>query len=68
MAFGITDLVATVSISKGEYEKLIRESETLHKVKNYVGNVQYVSDNTLKTLLNIEEKSKESEGTGNDNT
>lgn len=66
MGFSITDLTATVSVSKAEYERLVRNSETLQKVRNYVGNVQYINDATLKILLDIEEKNKESEGMGNE--
>lgn len=62
---GITDTFTTVSVPKSEYEELVRDSETLQIVRDYVGKVQYINDATLKILLDIEEKSKESEGTEN---
>lgn len=50
-----------ITISQKEYEELIRDSETLNILTNYVANVDYVNDSVLKMLLCIEEKKKDKE-------
>lgn len=57
---GITDICATVSVPKPEYEELIRESNTLHILENIVSAQKYVDADTLRNILGI--KSNESEG------
>jgi hypothetical protein len=54
--YNLTDLVSTVSISKNEYEELVRNSLRLEIVKGYVEKSNYVSTNDIKFLLGIEEK------------
>ena len=57
--YGITDIGSTVTISKNEYENLVRDSEQLAIVKNYVEKQEYISTKDIKVLLEIEEKEGE---------
>jgi len=54
MINGITDVIATVSVPKSEYEELVRDSEQLAIVKNVIANSKYVSTDDLKIILDIE--------------
>lgn len=47
--------VATITISKLEYEILIRENERLETFKSYVRNHEYIDKSVAVTLLNIKE-------------
>lgn len=51
-----------VSISKGQYEDLIRESETLRILIEYIRSERVVTVSTIKVLLGM---SNEAEGNGN---
>lgn len=59
---GITDIVATVTVPKTEYEFLVRESERLAILENYVKNGKYTTFDDVKAILGISEK----EGDQND--
>lgn len=48
-------------IDKEEYELLVRDSERLAIVKNYVEKQEYISTKDIKILLEIEEKEGEEE-------
>lgn len=54
MLNGITDVIATVSVPKSEYEELVRDSERLAIVKNMLTNSKYVSTVDMKIILDIE--------------
>jgi len=58
--YNLTDLAATVSISKNEYEELVRDSEQLKIVKKFIKESKYAGSNDVAILLNIgEEKGEE---------
>ena len=57
---GLTDLVSTVTISKSEYEDLVRESNTLRIIENLVANKSSeVKVNVLREVLGMYEESEE---------
>lgn len=53
---GITDIVATVTVPKTEYEYLVRESERLAILERYVKNGKYTTLDDVKTILGVGEK------------
>lgn len=56
----ITDLVSTVTISKSEYEDLVRESNTLRIIENLVVNKSSeVKFNVLREVLGMYEESED---------
>lgn len=55
----LTDVLSTVTVSKNEYEELVRDSLRLAIVKNYVQKSEYVSTKDIKILLEVEEKEGE---------
>jgi len=57
--YNLTDIVATVSISKNEYEELVRDSEQLKIVKKFVKESKYANSNDVAILLNISEEEGE---------
>ena len=61
MLNGITDVIATVSVPKPEYEELIRESEQLAIIRRMMSRGKYFCQEDLKAILDIEE-SQEKEG------
>ena len=48
----------TVSISKLEYETLIREHERLSIIKDFVANDRYIGQEDLKVILGVEDSLK----------
>lgn len=59
MVNGITDIVTTVPVPKPEYEELVRESNTLRIIENYIQEEKYPTIGTLKSILGIEKESEE---------
>lgn len=59
---GLTDIIATVTVSKTEYEFLVRESEKLDILKNFIKNGKYTTIDDIKSISGISEK----EGDQND--
>lgn len=55
MLNGITDVIATVSVPKSEYEELVRDSEQLAVVIRMVRKNKYIGQEDLKAVLDIEE-------------
>lgn len=51
---GLSDLVATITLPKSEYEDLVRESNTLRILENYINSTKYVDKEVLQTILGIE--------------
>jgi len=58
MLNGITDVIATVSVPKPEYEELVRDSEQLAVVRRMVRKNKYIGQEDLKAVLDIEESQK----------
>lgn len=56
---GITDIVVTVQVPKPEYEELVRESNTLRIIENYIQESKYASIETVKCILGIEKESED---------
>lgn len=48
-----------VTITKYEYQELVRDSERLKILKDYVADAEFISTKEIKTLLGIEEKKGE---------
>lgn len=61
MLNGITDVVATVSVPKSEYEELVRDSEQLAVIRRMVSRGKYFCQEDLKAVLDVEEP-QEKEG------
>lgn len=61
MLNGITDVIATVSVPKPEYEELIRESEQLAIIRRMMSRGKYFCQEDLKAILDVEEP-QEKEG------
>lgn len=57
--YNLTDLVSTVSISKSEYEELVRDSEQLKIVKKFVKESEYAGTKDIEILLNTSEEEGE---------
>ena len=51
----LTDAFTTVSVPKNEYERLVRDSEQLSIITNYVQRSDYITHTELKILLDITE-------------
>ena len=62
---GITDVLATVTVPKSEYEELIRESEQLKTVKRMLQKESYVSTDDLRTIVNVSKEKEEGANDGN---
>ncbi len=45
-----------VTITKYEYQELVRDNERLKIVKDYVSNAEFISKKEIMTLLGMEEK------------
>ena len=58
---GLSDVLATVTIPKTEYEELVRYSERLAIVKNLLKKDRYGLTGDLKVILNIEESEDKAE-------
>lgn len=58
---GITDVFATVTVPKAEYEELVRESERNDIIRSLVEHDKFITTDNLKTILGIEE-TQEKEG------
>lgn len=56
---GLTDLVATVTVPKTEYEMLVRESERLDILKNFIKKGKYITTDDIKAILGDEEREGE---------
>ena len=56
---GITDILVTVQVPKPEYETLVRESNTLRIIENYIQEEKYPTIGTLKIILGIEKESED---------
>ena len=56
---GVTDVVSTVMVPKPEYEELIRESNTLGIVENYISTEAFPSIKTVKCLLGLKTESED---------
>ena len=52
----LTNAFATVTVPKNEYERLVRDSEQLSIITNYVERSEYISHKELKILLDITQK------------
>lgn len=53
---GITDVFATVTVPKTEYEELVRDSERIDAVNRYINATKYPCTDDIKALLCIEKK------------
>ena len=53
------DLGTSFTISKSEYENLIRISERLCLVTNYISGVEFPNIDTIKAMLEIKNESEE---------
>lgn len=53
---GLTDIVATVTVPKTEYENLVRESEKLYIIESYIKNSKYTTFDDVKAILGVGEK------------
>lgn len=51
--------LAAVTVSKGEYERLVRESEALECVKRYIENSKYATAAEISSILGISKESEE---------
>lgn len=58
---GLSDVLATVTIPKPEYEELVRDSERIAIVKNFLKKDRYGLTGDLKVILNIEESEDKAE-------
>ena len=58
---GLSDVLATVTIPKPEYEELVRDSERIAIVKNLLKKDRYGLTGDLKVILNIEESEDKAE-------
>lgn len=58
---GLSDVLATVTIPKPEYEELVRDSERIAIVKNLLKKDKYGLTGDLKVILNIEESEDKAE-------
>lgn len=56
---GITDIVATVTVPKPEYESLVRESERLDILKSFIKKGKYITTDDIKAILGDEEREGE---------
>jgi len=56
---GILDVVTTVTVPKPEYEELVRDSNTLDILTNYISTSRYPSIETLKNIMGIKKESEE---------
>ena len=52
--YGLTDLVATVTLPKSEYEELIRDSERVQVIERYMNGNKYASATDIAAILGIE--------------
>lgn len=58
----LADIGVTITISKTEYETLVKRSERLDILKNFIKNGKYTTIDDIKSILGISEK----EGDQND--
>ena len=58
---GLSDVFTTVTIPKTEYEELVRDSERIAIVKNFLKKDRYGLTGDLKVILNIEESEDKAE-------
>lgn len=56
---GVTDLVASLTIPKPEYENLVMDSEKVKCIKHYIASSNYPSMDVVKAILNIVEEESE---------
>ena len=52
---GLSDVFATVTVPKTEYEELIRVSEQNEIIKSMLRKNEYISTGDLKVILNVDE-------------
>lgn len=55
---GLSDICATVTVPKLEYEKLVRDSEKLEVLRKIRKAGSFITDIDLKAILDIEEPCK----------
>ena len=55
---GLTDIVSTVTISKSEYENLVRDSEKLGTLKRYITQNSYMLRADIEAILGVKEGEK----------
>lgn len=54
--FSITGVFTTLKITKHEYTQLVRDSETLNLLRNYLSSGKFISTEDIRILLNIEKR------------
>ena len=54
--FSITGVFTTLKITKHEYTQLVRDSETLNLLKNYLSSNKYIGVDDLRLFLNIKKE------------
>lgn len=57
----LSDIAATFSISKNEYENLVRESETLEIISEYIKYTKEIDREVLVRILGIRERCENKE-------
>lgn len=58
---GITDIIATVTVPKPEYEALVRDSQTLEVVARYVASEKYITQKDIRILIGMESEVEQDE-------
>lgn len=58
---GISDLVSTICVPKSEYEELIRTSERMECVMDYIENSDIVMLGQIKSILGIKKEEDKNE-------
>ena len=53
--YGITDMFATVTMPKAEYEKLVRDSEKVKILERLIDTDRYLCLSTVKAVLDMKE-------------
>jgi len=53
--YGLTDLVATVTLPKSEYEELVRDSEKVQVIERYMQGNKYASTTDIAAILGIKD-------------
>lgn len=52
---GITDIFATITMPKAEYEKLVRDSEKVRIIERLINTDKYLCVGTVKAVLDVKE-------------
>ena len=58
---GLLDVVTAVTVPKPEYEELVRDSNTLDILKDYISTSRYPSIETVGCILGIKKEREENE-------